>query len=266
MAAQPAKVLTVAGSDSGGAAGLQADLKTWTVLQVYGMSAVTAVTAQNSVAVRGVEFMSPAFVAAQIAAVLSDYGAAAVKTGFLGRAEIAEAIARELAKAQVPFTLIDPVLVNHRGEQMFGDALTKAYRSALLPLADLVTPNWREAALLAGLPPEVWAEADAAARCAERLHAAGAANVLITGRRVGNEVVDWFTDGHRLEPLTAAWLETPNRHGSGDTLSAAICAFAAQGMTLVEAVQAARQFTRKAIEQARDWQMGTGHGPLAHLL
>ena len=263
---QPAKVLTIAGSDSGGAAGLQADLKTWTVLRVYGMSAVTAVTAQNSVAVKAVAFLSPAFVAAQIKAVLDDYGAAAVKTGFLGQAEIAAAVAAELSGSRVPLTVIDPVLVNHRGEAMFGQALTDAYGTALLPLADLVTPNWREASMLAGLPPEVWEEADAAAQCAARLHEAGAANVLITGRHEDDEVVDWFSDGERLLRLSSNWLETPNRHGSGDTLSAAVCAYVAQGMQLPEAVQAARQFTREAILKARVWQMGAGHGPLAHFL
>jgi hydroxymethylpyrimidine/phosphomethylpyrimidine kinase len=131
--AQPVKVLTIAGSDSGGAAGLQADLKTFTLLGVYGMSVVTAVTAQNSLAVTAVHHLPADFVAAQLDAVLSDYGAAAVKTGFIGREELVEIIADRLAAYATPNRLVDPILVNHRGESMFGSAITDAYRRHLLP-------------------------------------------------------------------------------------------------------------------------------------
>lgn len=152
----PLPVLTIAGSDSGGAAGLQADLKTWAALGVYGMSAITAVTAQNSVLVRQAHFLPPEMVAAQIDAVLSDYGAAAIKTGFIGRVELIEIIAERLGYwgggggglPTRPTLIVDPVLVNHRGEAMFGPEVAAAYRALLFPLADLVTPNGAEARLL----------------------------------------------------------------------------------------------------------------------
>jgi hydroxymethylpyrimidine/phosphomethylpyrimidine kinase len=151
---QPIPLLTIAGSDSGGAAGLQADLKTWAALGVYGLSAITAVTAQNSVRVQQLHYLPPAMIAAQIDAVLSDYGAAAIKTGFLGRVEIIEVVAKRLRDwmggglPARPTLVIDPVLVNHRGEAMFAPEVAGAYREWLFPLADLVTPNRAEAALL----------------------------------------------------------------------------------------------------------------------
>ncbi|HZD11880.1 MAG TPA: hydroxymethylpyrimidine/phosphomethylpyrimidine kinase, partial [Candidatus Binatia bacterium] len=158
---QPLKVLTIAGSDSGGAAGLQADLKTFTALGVYGMSAVTAVTAQNSVRVAALQSMPAALVTAQIEAVLQDYGAAAVKTGFLGSALLVEAVAAALhpAERQALPLVIDPVLVNHRGEPMFGEVVTEAYRRLLLPGCTMVTPNRREAAMLCGQTVETWTQA-----------------------------------------------------------------------------------------------------------
>jgi hydroxymethylpyrimidine/phosphomethylpyrimidine kinase len=180
--AQPVKVLTIAGSDSGGAAGLQADLKTFTLLGVYGMSVVTAVTAQNSVAVTAVHPLPADFVAAQLDAVLSDYGAAAVKTGFIGREELVEIIADRLAAYATPNRLVDPVLVNHRGEAMFGSAMADAYRRHLLPLADLLTPNRREAELLLNRPVTTLSEAAEAAR---RLADQGAKAVLIKRLRWG---------------------------------------------------------------------------------
>ncbi len=158
----PPKLLTIAGSDSGGAAGLQADLRAWAVLGAYGMSVITAVTAQNSLAVKAVQFMPPDFIAAQLEAVLSDYGADAAKTGFLGRVDVIETVATHLRQFAVPRVVIDPVLVNHRGESMFPPAVTQAYIDQLLPLAELVTPNLGEAGLLVGEKIETLAEAETA--------------------------------------------------------------------------------------------------------
>ena len=267
---RPAKVLTIAGSDSGGAAGLQADLKTWTALGVYGMSVVTAVTAQNSVGVNAVHYLPADFVRAQLDAVLSDYGAAAIKTGFIGRVDVVEVIAGQLAIHQqthkpVPL-IIDPVLVNHRGQSMFAPAVANGYVAHLLPLAELITPNCHEAALLSNtsLPeptPLSWLEA-----AARRLQRLGPRYVLVKGGRDGANLVDVLFDGATVHHLPIPWLDTPNTHGSGDALSAAICAYLAQGDDVLTAVQKAQQFTAAAIRKAVQWQLGRGHGPLAYFV
>lgn len=259
--APPAKLLTVGGSDSGGAAGVQADLKTWTALGVYGMSALTAVTAQNSAAVVAAHFLPPEFVAAQITAVLSDYGADAVKTGLIGRAETARAIA-DLLRGR-PHVVVDPVLVNHRGEPMFDATLTAAYRAHLLPTAALVTPNLAEAALLIGRPI---ASVEEMAAAAAELVALGCRAALIKGWQHGGIMLDLLHDGANVYYLAHPWIPTANTHGSGDTLSAAIAAGLAQGRPLAAAVQRARRFTLRAIAAARAWQLGRGHGPLWHTL
>jgi hydroxymethylpyrimidine/phosphomethylpyrimidine kinase len=256
---QPRALLTIAGSDSGGAAGLQADLKTWTALGAYGMSAITAVTAQNSERVVAVHYLPPEFIAAQIDAVLSDYGAAAVKTGFLGRVGIIEAVADRLAywrdRLQPrPDLIIDPVLVNHRGEAMFGPEVATAYRELLFPLADLVIPNTSEAALL-GLATGNEQPADDLNR---------ARKVLVKGLRRGDDMVDRFWDGREWTELVQGRIDTGNTHGSGDTLSAAICAFRAAGHDWPEAIRRAQGFTHEAIRRGAAWRLGAGHGPVGH--
>jgi hydroxymethylpyrimidine/phosphomethylpyrimidine kinase len=293
----PLPLLTIAGSDSGGAAGLQADLKTWTALgqnaiSVYGMSAITAVTAQNSARVAAVHYLPPEFVAAQIDAVLSDYGAAAIKTGFLGRVDIIEAVADRLAYWREDhrnrvwrtgvrsekldfYVVIDPVLVNHRGEPMFGPEVAAAYRELLFPLADLVTPNGAEAALLnrttddgrqttdhrSSASPEVLAVGRGLSSVVEL----GAARVLLKSwRRDGTEIVDVFWDGGIPIELPQPRINTTNTHGSGDTLSAAVCAFVAMGYDWLEAIRRAQAYTHEAIRRGAGWRLGAGHGPLGH--
>lgn len=260
-APEPAKVLTIAGSDSGGAAGLQADLKTFTALEVYGMSVVTAVTAQNSREVAAVHWLPADFVAAQLEAVLLDYSPAAVKTGFLGQVDIVETVASILGAYRPAHLIVDPVLVNHRGESMFPPAVTQSYLEHLLPLAELVTPNREEAALLAGRPVGEVEEMIAAARAIQGL---GPAAALVKGGRLEKYVVDIFYDGWEVTQLMAPWVDSNNTHGSGDTLSAAICAYLAQGLSLAEAVGQAQSFTLEAIEKAVAWRLGGGHGPLCH--
>lgn len=260
---EPVKLLTIGGSDSGGAAGIQADLKTWTVLGGYGMSAITAVTAQNSLIVQDVAWMTPQFVQSQLDAVLSDYGATAVKTGFLGQAELIIAVSAMLQKYKPAHIVIDPVLVNHRGQQMFPDEVRQVYLAYLLPIADLITPNLVETAVLLQT-----SSIDSYAKlrhAATRLHQIGAKNVLITGFRDGAELVDVLFDGATFTDFRQPHIETNNTHGSGDTLSAAICAFLAQGVPLTEAISPAQQFTHRAIARAAHWQLGAGHGPLALL-
>jgi hydroxymethylpyrimidine/phosphomethylpyrimidine kinase len=262
---QPAKVLTIAGSDSGGAAGLQADLKTFTALGVYGMSAITAVTAQNSLRVEGVHYIPAEFVTAQIEAVLADYGAASIKTGFIGRAKTIQSIASvlEKQKREGQFHLVvDPVLVNHKGESMFPASVAKAYAQCLLPLADLVTPNLAEGKLFTGLPVTSLATMETVARRIQRL---GSQWVLVKGARSGSKLVDLLFDGQEALLLDSPFIDSLNTHGSGDTLSAAICAFMAQGSNMVEAVERARDFTLAAIRGSIHWQLGGGHGPLNHL-
>ena len=261
MANEPVKVLTIAGSDSGGAAGLQADLKTFTRFAVYGMSVVTAVTAQNSLRVEAVQHLPLEFVTAQLKAVLSDYGAAAVKTGFIGRTGLIEALAGQLSFYQPRSLVVDPVLVNHQGQSMFPSAVTRAYAEHLLPLAHLVTPNLEEGALLAGGPIPGLPDMTAAAKTIQAL---GPRWVLLKGGRDGSKIIDILTDGRQSWTFSAPYLETENTHGSGDTLSAAACALLAQGKSMVEAVNSAHAFTAAAIRGAVSWQMGAGHGPINH--
>lgn len=259
----PFPLLTIAGSDSGGAAGLQADLKTWAAFgsRVYGMSAVTAVTAQNSERVAAVHYLPPAMVAAQIDAVLSDYGAAAVKTGFLGRVDIIEAVTGRLAywrewSTLRPFIVIDPVLVNHRGEAMFGPEVAAAYRELLFPLADLVTPNATEAALLEMTSDE--------RRMTSSGSGIGASRVLIKGVSRGDQIIDIYRDGREWVELPQPRIDTINTHGSGDTLSAAVCAYRVMGHEWPDAIRRAQVFVHAAIRRGAGWRLGAGHGPLGH--
>jgi len=257
---QPLKLLTIAGSDSGGAAGLQADLKTWAAVHAYGMSVVTAVTAQNSLTVSAVQYMRPAFVAAQLEAVLSDYGADGVKTGFIGRAGIIATIAAKLEAYAPSLLVVDPVLVNHKGQAMFPLEVPQAYREYLLPLAQLITPNCGEAEVLTGLPVQTIAEMETAAA---HLHRLGPSNVLIKRGREGNEVVDVLFDGTQFTHFRSPAIATANTHGSGDMLAAAVCAFLARGDDVTTAVSHARHLTYIAMQNAAHWQLGSGHGPLA---
>lgn len=256
---EPPIVLTIAGSDSGGAAGLQADLRTFAALAVYGLSVVTVVTAQDSTAVTGVHPLPPAFVAAQLDAVLADYGAVAAKTGFIGSAGTTAIIAQRLASYGLPSLVVDPVLVDHRGTPMFPEAVTTAYRERLLPLATLITPNWHEAALLADLPV---ATATDLVTVVTRLAALGPAAVLCTGFVAGDEVIDIWSDGRQVQQWRSPRIVTTNTHGAGDTLAAAICAQLARGTDLETAVKRGRHFTSEAIARAAHWRLGQGHGPV----
>jgi hydroxymethylpyrimidine kinase/phosphomethylpyrimidine kinase len=257
---QPAKVLTIGGSDSGGAAGIQADLKTMTVLGVYGMSVITVVTAQNSLNVADIFNLPPEFVASQLDAVLSDYGAQGTKTGFIGQAGLIKVIAEKVDAYKLANVVIDPVLVDHRGEPMFPETVTQAYIDWLLPAADLITPNLREAELLTGVKISNTASMNEAAI---QLFSMGPGCVLITGRRDEADVVDLLFDGKTMTEFRSPWIDSPNRHGSGDTLSAAVCVFLSLNFTAREAIDKARAFTFEAITRARDWRLGAGHGPVS---
>ncbi|MFN2190523.1 MAG: bifunctional hydroxymethylpyrimidine kinase/phosphomethylpyrimidine kinase [Candidatus Promineifilaceae bacterium] len=258
---QPLKVLTIGGSDSGGAAGIQADLKTCAVLDVYGMSVLTVATAQNSQEVAGAHYLPPKFIGEQLDAVLKDYGADAVKTGFIGRADAIIAITQKIVEYGAPSPVVDPILVNHKGEAMFTDSVAEAYLEHLLPNAVLATPNVWEAELLSRVRITNRQSMEEACRA---LIAAGCQHVLITGRISGGEVIDLFHDGKSATEYRSTTIDTMNRHGSGDILSAAICVFLARGFTIFDAIGEARSFTRSALQSAREWRMGAGHGPVDH--
>ncbi|HSH01883.1 MAG TPA: bifunctional hydroxymethylpyrimidine kinase/phosphomethylpyrimidine kinase [Anaerolineae bacterium] len=255
----PPKTLTIAGSDSGGAAGLQADLKTFTALQTYGLSVITVATAQNSQTITALHPLPPTFVAQQLTTVLSDYAPPAIKTGFLGSADLIHTLTPCLADYQPQYLIIDPVLVNHKGESMFPPEVAEAYQKQLFPLATLITPNRAEATLFTNLPITNWDEGQTAVRA---LHQLGAPAVLLKGVPDGNHLVDLFYDGTMLGGWRTPRHDTTNTHGSGDTLSAAILAYLAHGQPLNQAVGDAHYFTQQAIYHARDWQLGAGHGPL----
>ncbi|MCA9937655.1 MAG: bifunctional hydroxymethylpyrimidine kinase/phosphomethylpyrimidine kinase [Anaerolineales bacterium] len=256
----PLRLLTIGGSDSGGAAGIQADLKTFTALHAYGMSALTVVTAQDSERIAAAHFLPPALVAAQIESVLGDYGADAIKTGFIGQADLVQTIAAALAPyAHIPL-LVDPVLVNHRGEAMFPAAVTLAYEMALFPRAALITPNRREAELLSGMAVRHVAEGVAAL---QHLRAAHPRPWLLKSIPDGPHLVDILHDG-QITLFRAPRQTTANTHGSGDTLSAAIINYLAQGQPLPQAIAAAHAFTQQAIRAAAPWRLTRGHGPLLH--
>jgi hydroxymethylpyrimidine kinase/phosphomethylpyrimidine kinase/thiamine-phosphate diphosphorylase len=253
------RVLTIAGSDSGGGAGVQADLKTITLLGSYGMSALTALTAQNTCGVSAIHAVPPEFVGAQIAAVLSDIGTDTVKTGMLLNAGIIAVVAAAL-KEHALLAVVDPVMIAKGGAALLQDEAIAALRHELLPRAYLLTPNLPEAEALTGLTISNEAEMATAARALQEL---GAANVLLKGGHLaGDEAVDLLLCGDQLHRFTAPRLATPHTHGTGCTLAAAIATFLAQGWPLPVAVGRAKSFLTAAIASALP--LGSGHGPVNH--
>src|SRR5688500_11629199 len=215
------RALTIAGSDSGGGAGIQADLKTFSAFRVFGMSVITAVTAQNSVGVQGVENLPPAFVARQLHSVLEDFGADAAKCGMLSTAPIIEAVAAGLAERPVDKLVVDPVMVAKSGDPLLQPDARAALIGRILPLALVVTPNLPEAEALTGMPVTTRAEMEEAAR---RIHAMGPRNVLVKGGHLKGEAVDLLWTGRALTAFSAPRIDSTNTHGTGCTLSAAIAA------------------------------------------
>jgi hydroxymethylpyrimidine/phosphomethylpyrimidine kinase len=271
METTPVKVLTIAGSDSGGAAGLQADLRTFAALGAHGLCGLTVATAQNSLGVTAVYPLPPAFLAAQLDAVFSDYGTVGqgiggVKTGFLAQVALIEVAAAKLAEHHTRNVVIDPVLVNYHGVAMFPAEVVVAYRELLLPLATAISPNRHELLLLTGQDPQAELTLAQAETAVIHLHTLGPRTVLAKGLRDGDTMVDLFYDGQAMTQLRSPWLPTNNRKGSGDTLSAALCVFLARGMGEKTAVFHAHHFTQSALAHAASWQLGHGPGPLAHWL
>jgi hydroxymethylpyrimidine/phosphomethylpyrimidine kinase len=255
------KALTIAGSDSGGGAGIQADLKTFMAHGVYGASAITGITAQNTLGVQAVELLPPALVAAQIASVLDDIGADAVKTGMLGSAPIISAVAASLRRYGVDRLVIDPVMIAKSGDRLLAEDAVTALREELLPLALVVTPNLPEASVLLGRPVRTVDELPDAARA---LRALGPRHVLLKGGHLaGDEVVDLLFDGETAITLRSARIPTRHTHGTGCTYSAAIAALLARGLPVAAAVSEARAYLIGAIKHAE--AIGAGQSPVQHL-
>ena len=254
--------LTIAGSDSGGGAGIQADLKTFSALGVYGASVITAVTAQNTRAVTAVEAVSPALIRAQIEAVFADLPPQAVKTGMLGDSQTICTVADSLAAVALPYLVIDPVMVAKSGDKLLADAAIATLRERLIPLATLITPNLPEAGELLGRSVTT---RDDMPQAAADLLALGCHAVLLKGGHLAGDA----SDDLLLTTGGATWLSAArhpgkNTHGTGCTLSAAITAGLARGLALVDAVHAAKDYIGAAIAAADRLHIGSGHGPLHH--
>jgi len=252
--------LTIAGSDSGGGAGIQADLKTFAALGVYGTSALTAVTAQNTVGVRAVEEAPPALVAAQIDAVLEDIGADAAKTGMLSSAAIVAVTVGRIRAHGIARLVVDPVMVAKSGDRLLREDAVRALRTDLLPLALVVTPNLPEAETLAGVTIGSRADLEDAAR---RIAALGPRYVLIKGGHAPGDPIDILYDGRAFREYPGARIATTSTHGTGCTLSAAIVAYLARGLAVEDAVGRAKEYVVAAMCAASP--IGRGHGPLHHL-
>jgi hydroxymethylpyrimidine/phosphomethylpyrimidine kinase len=252
------RVLTIAGSDSGGGAGIQADLKVFVALGCHGMTAITALTAQNTVAVTGIHEAPPEFVIAQIDAVASDIGIDAAKTGMLSSAPIVEAVAKAVEAHGIPRLVVDPVSVSKSGDRLLADDALRALRERLIPLAAVVTPNLHEAAALLG--GEVRSEEDMAA-AARELHALGPGYVLVKGGHlVAGEATDIGYDGSHIHEWRGPRYDTRDTHGTGCVLAAAIAARLAWGDDVESAVRFAKDFVGGSIR--RGLRLGAGHGPV----
>lgn len=262
-ASTPAVVLTVAGSDSGGGAGLQADLRTLAALRIHGACAVTAVTAQNTAEVRAVHALPPEVVDAQIGAVLADLTVAAVKTGMLATTEIAEVVAARARAGELPNLVVDPVLVASSGGRLFDSSFESAYLDLLFPLAAVITPNLAEAEVLLGRQID---SLDDMADAARELGKSGASAVVVKGgHRPGADAVDLVWHAGEITELRRPWVATTNNHGTGCSFASATAAGLARDLPVLEALSAAKDFVTTALTGGASWRLGAGHGPLDHM-
>jgi hydroxymethylpyrimidine/phosphomethylpyrimidine kinase len=272
----PTVALTIAGSDSGGGAGLQADLRTFAALGVFGTTAVTAVTAQNTQGVQGVVVMDPDFVLAQIQAVTQDMVVAATKTGMLATPDTIAAVARFATPGALPNLVVDPVLVSSTGHPLMAEGGVRAYRELLFPLAAVVTPNLREAALLTGRRLRDLADVDSMIGAAHELRGLGPQTVVVKGGHLATarseasrsadeaDAPDVVATVEDVVVLPAPRVSTRNDHGTGCSLAAAIAAQLACGASHLDAVTRAKAFVRRALDGSASWQLGSGHGPIDH--
>lgn len=254
--------LTIAGSDSGGGAGIQADLKTFSALGVFGATVITAITAQNTQGVRGVEDITPAMVASQIDAIFDDMQVGATKIGMLSRAQTITTVAARLRHHRVR-AVLDPVMVATSGDRLLQEGAVDALRSQLVPLAALVTPNLPEAALLTGTT--IAEDEDEMVAQAEAIMRAGADAVLIKGgHATGAQSTDILLDADGVIRFSAPRIHTLNTHGTGCTLSSAIAAGLAKDLSLREAAADAKAYLQSALDAGRQFTIGRGRGPVHH--
>ena len=257
---KPYRVLTIAGSDSGGGAGIQADLKTITVLGGFGMSVITALTAQNSLGVQGIHDVPPAFVAAQFDAVATDIGIDAAKTGMLATSEVLRVVAGKIRQYGIARLVVDPVMVAKGGMALIREDAKQTLIAELLPLAFVVTPNIPEAEVLCGQPIATCEQMREAAR---RIREMGPRHVVVKGGHLAGDAVDVLYDGHQYREFRAERIVTADTHGTGCTYSAAIATGLARGLEVPAAVAAAKDYITAAVRYA--WRLGGGHGPTNHL-
>jgi hydroxymethylpyrimidine/phosphomethylpyrimidine kinase len=251
--------MTIAGSDSGGGAGIQADLKTFSALGVYGASTLTAITAQNTVAVTAVHELPTDVIAAQIDAVITDIGVDAVKTGMLSSVAIVEVVAQELKRHGITNLVVDPVMVAKSGDALLRREAVDSLRTRLLPLAAVVTPNIPEAETLTGR--EIVSDEDMR-RAAEEIVAMGARAVVVKGGHRDGPATDLYYDGSRFQEFSAPRFDTVNTHGTGCTFASAVAAGLAQGKDVIDAVAQAKEYVTGAIRNS--YPLGQGHGPVHH--
>lgn len=254
-------VITVAGSDPSGGAGIQADLKTFSALGAYGGAVITALTAQNTRGVTGVFPIPGAFVADQLDALFADLDVRAVKTGMLGSPDVVEAVADAARRHGVRHLVVDPVMVATSGDRLVDDATVEAIHDRLLPLATVITPNLPEAAALLG---RAAVAPDEAADAADELQFRGPAALVKGGHAAGPDAVDVLADDEGVLMLRAPWVDTKNTHGTGCTLSSAIAVGLAHGRPLRDAVLDAKTYLTDALLAADQLHVGAGHGPVHH--
>jgi hydroxymethylpyrimidine kinase/phosphomethylpyrimidine kinase len=257
------RLLTIAGSDSGGGAGIQADLKTFSALGAFGMSAIAALTAQNTLAVTAIHPVPPDFLQKQLEAVLEDIGVDAVKIGMLATPELIGVVAETLTRYNVSNVVVDPVMVAKSGDKLLQDNAIEALRTQLLPIATVITPNLPEASVLLGRKIHLEQEM---LQAAKDLHALGTKNVLLKGGHLGgNKSSDLLlTEQGKSLWFEAERTETKNTHGTGCTYSSAIATFLGKGYTLENAIASAKQYISDAIRFGACYELGHGHGPVHH--
>lgn len=258
------RALTIAGSDSGGGAGIQADLKTFAARGVFGMSVVTALTAQNTVGVQGVFEIPPDFIALQIDSIATDIGTDVVKTGMLSSASNVSVVARKLREHNLTPLVVDPVMVAKSGDTLLRDDAREALINLILPLATVVTPNLHEARVLCQI--EI-GNLDEMKRAARAVHKMGPRYVVIKGGHLpeSSDAIDVLFDGHVFNEFRSARLETKNTHGTGCTFASAIAAELAKGRPVAEAVGIAKDYVEHTIRASMNLGIGRGHGPLNHM-
>jgi hydroxymethylpyrimidine/phosphomethylpyrimidine kinase len=254
-------VLTIAGSDSSGGAGIQADLKTFFAFGVYGMSVITSVTAQNSSRVNGIVNLSQEFIGLQIESVLSDFKIQGIKTGMLYNRETVLTVANKISENNIPIIVVDPVMKAKGGETLLKDNSIGMLKRKLIPQSTLITPNVPEAEILSQMVIE---DTDDAKKASEKIYGLGCKSVLITGGHLSGEPVDVLFDGKEFTLFRGKRIDSLNTHGTGCTFSAAITANLIKGKSLQESIHISKEYLYKAIKKS--FNLGKGHGPLNHFV